>query len=193
MPCGRTEWGALEGHSVNQSPCQVLPPHEQRPCVSAVRTAGVGGGSRGSLFQRYNGLLRHRLVDNLASNRSLRKAVVEGGETLPRGRRQLLPICSGRSGVLAWDTEGRAQHLAPGGAACISSPGFPGIFASFGMGRGRGGSPQGSSAKEGVSASQSLPPSRRLEETCKGGGRGRGQQARSKSPRELGVLFLAGG
>ena len=46
MPCGRTEWGALEGHPVNQSPCQVLPPHEQRPCVSAVR-AGVGGEGGG--------------------------------------------------------------------------------------------------------------------------------------------------
>ena len=138
MPCGRTEWGALEGHSVNQSPCQVLPPHEQRPCVSAVRTAGVGGGSRGSLFQRYNGLLRHRLVDNLASNRSLRKAVVEGGETLPRGRRQLLPICSGRSGVLAWDHRRENTALGPGRGGLHLQPGLPGHFRLLRNGAGEG-------------------------------------------------------
>lgn len=55
MPCGRTEWGALEGHSVNQSPCQVLPPHEQRPCVSAVRTAGWGAGAGAACFRDITG------------------------------------------------------------------------------------------------------------------------------------------
>ena len=67
MPCGRTEWGALEGHSINQGACQVLPPHQQRPWVPAVEAGGPGR----LVSERDNALLRHRLVDNLASNRSL--------------------------------------------------------------------------------------------------------------------------
>lgn len=90
------------------------------------------------MFQRYNGLLRHRLVDNLASNRSLRKAVVEGGETLPRGRRQLLPICSGRSGVQAWDHRRENTALGPGRGGLHLQPGLRGHFRLLRNGAGEG-------------------------------------------------------
>ena len=65
MPWGRTRWDALKGHSVNQSTCQVLRLHQQR-------LVGVACRARGRLFQKYNALLHHQLVDNLTSDSNYR-------------------------------------------------------------------------------------------------------------------------
>lgn len=78
-------------------------------------------------------------------------------------------------------TEGRIQHLAPGGAVCTYSLGHPGIFAFFGMGRGGEGVRKDRGQKKG--SPQVLTPSRLPRKKLVREAEGEGTTGRSKSPR----------
>lgn len=135
----------------------------KRPRILAVRPVGPGAAC---LKETY-ALLCHRLVDNLASNRSLRWLTQSGaGEVLRRAMGNCSPD------AFVWmerypRQDHRPPHLALGGAACACSPGNPGHLRPLSDWGGGGESARKDRAQKGGlhKSVLSLPPSWRLGET----------------------------